>query len=497
MNLFCPIATYYTWVMKKRTNITINQLQENAVKLEEILGDFRVKGEITNIRPGPVVVLYELEPVAGTRTARVVNLADDIARSMRAVSVRIAVIPGKDVIGIELPNINRETVFFHELIESKDYRNTKMKLPITLGKDIGGSSIIVDLVKMPHLLIAGTTGSGKSVAVNTMILSLLYKLSPEECRFIMIDPKMLELSIYNGIPHLLTPVVTEPKKAITALKWVVKEMEDRYRIMSTISVRNIDGYNNKLAEAKAKKRILHKTVKTGFDQETGQPIYENIALNMQKLPYIVVIVDEMADLMLVAGKEVESLIQRLAQMARAAGIHIIMATQRPSVDVITGIIKANLPTRISFQVTSKIDSRTILGEMGAEQLLGMGDMLYMSGGGKIQRVHGAFVSDNEVEKVVDYLKEQSTPEYLDNITAEDDSQDSGDLPYQKQDKEASLYQQAVDIVLRDRKSSISYVQRQLRIGYNRAANLIEQMEKEGILSVPNHSGKREILVENN
>jgi S-DNA-T family DNA segregation ATPase FtsK/SpoIIIE len=420
---------------------------------------------------------------------------------MSAVSARVAVVPGRNVIGIELPNLKRNNVMFKEMLASRDYAQSRDKLPIALGKTIGGDPVMVDLAKMPHLLVAGTTGSGKSVAINTMILSLLYRLRPEECRLIMVDPKMLELSIYDGIPHLLTPVVTDPKKAVVALKWAVREMEERYKKMSKLGVRNIDGFNARIKEAALKGETLTRTVQTGFDRETGEATYEHEELALTSLPYIVVIVDEMADLMMVAGKEIEGAIQRLAQMARAAGIHLIMATQRPSVDVITGTIKANFPTRISFQVTSKIDSRTILGEMGAEQLLGRGDMLYMAGGGRIQRVHGPFVADDEVEKVVAHLKTQGTPEYLTSVTSEEEAEASDDKKavFDKGDFSAEeptdLYERAVQCVLRDKKPSTSYVQRRLQLGYNRAASLIERMEKEGIVSPPNHAGKREILVE--
>jgi len=476
-------------------------LSQNARILEGILEDFGVKGEISSISPGPVVTLYELEPAAGTKSSRVIGLAEDIARSMSAVSARIAVIPGQNAIGVELPNSKRETVYLRELIESEMFNKTDCKLPLALGKDIGGNPIITDLAKMPHLLVAGTTGSGKSVSINTMILSLLYHLPPSKCKFIMIDPKMLELSVYDGIPHLITPVVTEPGKAVVALKWVVREMENRYRLMSTLGVRNIDGYNARIAEALEKGETLERTVQTGFDNETGRPLYEKIPIDMVKFPYIVVIVDEMADLMLVAGKDIEASIQRLAQMARAAGIHLIMATQRPSVDVITGVIKANFPTRISFQVTSKIDSRTILGEQGAEQLLGQGDMLYMAGGGRISRIHGPFVQDREVEKIVAFLKSQGQPEYLEEVTMEqDDSGDgygsagTGGYGGGDDNSDASLYDKAVQNVLRDKKVSTSYIQRRLRIGYNRAATLIEEMEQQGVISAPNVAGKREILV---
>ncbi len=479
------------------TRVSEEALQQNARLLEGVLDDFGVKGEIINVRPGPVVTLYELEPAPGIKSARVIGLADDIARSMSAVSARVAVVQGRNVIGIELPNQRRETVFLRELLASQDFETAKHSLAIALGKTIGGEPIIVDLARMPHLLVAGTTGSGKSVAINTMILSLLYRLRPDQCRLIMVDPKMLELSVYDGIPHLLTPVVTDPKKAIVALKWAVREMEDRYKKMSKLGVRNIDGFNAKIAEAAAKGHTITRTVQTGFDRETGEAIYEQEEMELSPLPYLVIIVDEMADLMMVAGKDIEGAIQRLAQMARAAGIHLIMATQRPSVDVITGTIKANFPTRVSFQVTSKIDSRTILGEQGAEQLLGQGDMLYMAGGGRIIRVHGPFVSDGEVEKIVAHLKSQGAPEYLDAITVEDDPQgDDGEgFPTGAEGEEGGdLYDRAVAIVLRDKKCSTSYVQRRLSVGYNKAASLVERMEKEGVVSAPNHSGKRTILV---
>jgi S-DNA-T family DNA segregation ATPase FtsK/SpoIIIE len=454
-----------------------------------------VKGEIINVRPGPVVTLYELEPAPGIKSSRVIGLADDIARSMSAISARVAVVQGRNAIGIELPNQRRETVYLRELLSSEDFEKNKHRLAIALGKTIGGEPVIVDLARMPHLLVAGTTGSGKSVAINTMILSLLYRLRPEECRLIMIDPKMLELSIYDGIPHLLTPVVTDPKKAVVALKWAVREMEDRYKKMSKVGVRNIDGFNARVAEATAKGQSITRTVQTGYDRETGEAIYEKEEMDLSPLPYIVVIVDEMADLMMVAGKDIEGAIQRLAQMARAAGIHLIMATQRPSVDVITGTIKANFPTRISFQVTSKIDSRTILGEQGAEQLLGQGDMLYMAGGGRISRVHGPFVSDSEVDKIVSHLKMQGVPEYLDAITAEDDLVgDSAEPGSMAAEESGDLYDRAVNIVLRDRKCSTSYIQRRLSVGYNKAASLVERMEEEGVVGPANHAGKREILV---
>ncbi len=472
-------------------------LEQNARLLESVLDDFSVKGDIISVHPGPVVTLYEFEPAPGIKSSRVIGLADDIARSMSAVSARVAVVPGRNAIGIELPNPRRETVFLRELVASPDFTDSKHKLAIALGKTIGGEPVIVDLAKMPHLLVAGTTGSGKSVAINTMILSLLYRLKPQDCRLIMVDPKMLELSVYDGIPHLLTPVVTDPKKAVVALKWAVREMEDRYKKMSKLGVRNIDGFNTRVMEARAKGEIITRTVQTGFDRETGEAIYEQERMDLTSLPYIVVIVDEMADLMMVAGKEIEGAIQRLAQMARAAGIHLITATQRPSVDVITGTIKANFPTRISFQVTSKIDSRTILGEMGAEQLLGQGDMLHMTGGGRISRVHGPFVSDDEVERVVAHLKMQGQPEYLDAVTVEDSSDDDdGDAAATtaEGDQSGDLYDRAVAIVLRDKKCSTSYVQRRLSVGYNKAASLVERMEKEGVVGPANHAGKRQILV---
>jgi S-DNA-T family DNA segregation ATPase FtsK/SpoIIIE len=476
--------------------ISQDALEQNARLLEGVLEDFSVKGEILNVRPGPVVTLYELEPAPGIKSSRVIGLADDIARSMSAVSARVAVVQGRNAIGIELPNHRRETVYLRELLACEEFEKTKHKLAIALGKTIGGEPVIVDLARMPHLLVAGTTGSGKSVAINTMILSLLYRLKPEECRLIMVDPKMLELSVYDNIPHLLTPVVTDPKKAVVALKWAVREMEDRYKKMSKLGVRNIDGFNARVLEAQAKGETITRTVQTGFDRETGEAIFEHETMELSPLPYIVVIVDEMADLMLVAGKDIEGAIQRLAQMARAAGIHLIMATQRPSVDVITGTIKANFPTRISFQVTSKIDSRTILGEQGAEQLLGQGDMLYMAGGGRISRVHGPFVSDSEVEKIVAHLKMQGQPQYLESITAEEEPQD-GELPSpgsMDAEEGGDLYDRAVNIVLRDKKCSTSYIQRRLSVGYNKAASLVERMEQEGVVSPPNHAGKREILV---
>ena len=478
-----------------RESMSDDMQRQRADLLEQVLEDFKVKGEVIDVKPGPIVTMYEFEPARGVKSSQVIGLADDIARTMGAISARVAVVPGRNAIGIELPNEKREIVYLREQLETIYASEKKARLPLVLGKDISGQPNIVDLAKMPHLLIAGTTGSGKSVGINTMILSLLYNLSPEQCKFIMIDPKMLELSVYDGIPHLLTPVVTDPKKAVVALNWVVREMEDRYKKMSQISVRNIGGYNSRIKEAKAHGVEIVQTVQTGFDQGTGQAIYEKRKLDYHELPYIVVVIDEMADLMMVAGKEIEGSIQRLAQKARAAGIHLITATQRPSVDVITGTIKANFPTRISFQVTSKIDSRTILGEMGAEQLLGMGDMLHMAGGGQITRVHGSFVSDEEVERVANYLKAQGVPQYLEEVTREE--KDESEAPKAKpsaKEKFESLYDEAVAIVVRDQKASTSYIQRRLSIGYNKAATLIERMEDEGVISRANNAGKREVLV---
>jgi DNA segregation ATPase FtsK/SpoIIIE, S-DNA-T family len=482
----------------QRYSLSNEALEENARMLESVLDDYGVKGEIVSVRPGPVVTMYELEPAPGLKASRVIGLADDIARSMSALSARVSTVPGRTVIGIELPNATREKVVLREILSARDFGDSNMRLPLALGKDIGGEPIVANLAKMPHLLIAGTTGSGKSVAINTMILSLLYKLSPEECRLIMIDPKMLELSVYDGIPHLLSPVVTDPKKAVVALKWVVGEMEERYRKMSKMGVRNIEGFNGRVREALAKSEMFKRTIQTGFDEDTGEPVFETEEFAPVTLPYIVVIVDEMADLMMVAGKEIEACIQRLAQMARASGIHLIMATQRPSVDVITGTIKANFPTRISFQVTSKIDSRTILGEQGAEQLLGMGDMLYMAGGAKITRIHGPFVSDEEVEEIVNHLKSWGPPVYMSGVVegVEDDKADDIDmvLGLGGGDSDDALYDQAVAIVAKDRKCSTSYIQRKLGIGYNKAARLVEQMEDQGVVTPANHVGKREILL---
>ena len=483
----------------QRLHLSDEALEENARMLETVLDDYGVKGEIVAVRPGPVVTMYELEPAPGLKASRVIGLADDIARSMAALSARVSTVPGRSVIGIELPNEHREKVILREILSSRDFGDGNQRLPLALGKDIGGDPVVANLAKMPHLLIAGTTGSGKSVAINTMILSLLYKLTPQECRMIMIDPKMLELSVYDGIPHLLSPVVTDPKKAVVALKWTVGEMEERYRKMSKMGVRNIEGYNGRVREALAKGEMFSRTVQTGFDDDTGEPIFETEETTPEALPYIVVIVDEMADLMMVAGKEIEACIQRLAQMARASGIHLIMATQRPSVDVITGTIKANFPTRISFQVTSKIDSRTILGEMGAEQLLGMGDMLYMAGGAKITRCHGPFVSDEEVEEIVNHLKQFGEPDYIGGVVEgpSEDKESNIDAVLGlggNTDGEDALYDTAVQVVIKDRKCSTSYIQRKLAIGYNKAARLVEQMEDEGLVSPANHVGKREILV---
>ncbi len=485
---------------KATQHMSQKELEKVAAKLEEVLQEFGVSGKIVQIRPGPVVTLYELEPAPGTKTARVIGLSDDIARSMSAVSVRIAVVPGSNTIGIELPNSTREIVYLRDLLESDDFKNAKAALTISLGKDIGGKNTYADLSKMPHLLVAGTTGSGKSVGVNSMIISLLYRMRPDECKLIMIDPKMLEFTMYNGIPHLLTPVITDPSKAVIGLKWAVKEMEDRYRAMAQLNVRNISGYNQRLEELRSSGEKITRTVQTGFDMETGKPIYEEQELDLTPMPYIVIVVDEMADLMLVAGKEVEAAIQRLAQMARAAGIHLIMSTQRPSVDVITGTIKANFPTRISYQVTSKIDSRTILGEQGAEQLLGMGDMLYMPAGQRPLRVHAPFVKDSEVEQIVEFLKKQKQPEYVEAVTEGElnDSKSGGGAVFDNGDfggggSDEDLYRQAVQIVQNDKKASISYVQRRLRIGYNRAASIIDRMEAEGIVSAADHVGRREVL----
>ncbi|MFQ5437250.1 MAG: DNA translocase FtsK [Paracoccaceae bacterium] len=494
-----PLGLLANPITIERHSLSDEALAENARMLENVLEEYGVRGEITSVSPGPVVTMYELEPAPGLKASRVIGLADDIARSMSALSARVSTIPGRTIIGIELPNAHREKVMLREILSNRTFGDSPMKLPLALGKDIAGDAVVANLAKMPHLLIAGTTGSGKSVAINTMILSLLYRLSPDECRMIMIDPKMLELSVYDGIPHLLSPVVTDPKKAVVALKWVVSEMEERYRKMSRMGVRNIDGYNGRVKDALDKGENFSRTVQTGFDDATGDPVFETEEFKPESMPFIVVVVDEMADLMMVAGKEIEACIQRLAQMARASGIHIIMATQRPSVDVITGTIKANFPTRISFQVTSKVDSRTILGEMGAEQLLGMGDMLYMEGGGRITRVHGPFVSDEEVEEIVNHLKSFGAPDYVSGVVDGPDNDATSEIDQVlglggNTTGENALYDQAVAIVLQDRKCSTSYIQRKLAIGYNKAARLVEQMEDSGLVSAANRVGKREILV---
>ena len=490
-----PPAKLLTTPKKAASGPSRQVLEETAAQLELVLGDFSVKGEIVESRYGPVVTRHDLVPAPGTKSQRVISLADDIARSMSAVSVRVAVVPGQNVIGIELPNEDRQTVVLREILDHGSWQDVDADLPMALGKDIAGAPVIVDLARMPHLLVAGTTGSGKSVGINAMILSLLYRHTPETCRMILVDPKMLELSVYDGIPHLLSPVVTEPAKAVTALKWAVREMENRYRNMAKLGVRNIAGYNQRVAEARAEGEVLTRRVQTGFDAETGKPIHEEEILDLAPLPFIVVVIDEVADLMLVAGKEIEAAVQRLAQMARAAGIHVIMATQRPSVDVITGTIKANFPTRISFQVTSRIDSRTILGEQGAEQLLGRGDMLFMEGGGRVMRVHGPFVSDGEVESVANFLRKQGEPDYNESVVAEvEEAEMPGGATGDLLGGSNSLYDQAVQLVVREQKASTSFVQRHLKIGYNRAATIIEEMESNGIISAANHVGKREVLV---
>ena len=496
---FPPMSLLKSAPARAASGPSEDSLQNNARMLESVLAEYGVQGTIREIRPGPVVTLYELEPAAGIRSARVIGLADDVARSMCVTAVRIATVPGRNVIGIEVPNAKRETVYLSELLEGEAFDRNPARLPLALGKDIGGGPIIADLARMPHLLIAGTTGSGKSVGINAMIISLLYRLPPDQCRLILIDPKMLELSVYAGIPHLMAPVVTEPAKAVSALKWTVREMERRYRNMSQLGVRNVSGYNERVEEARSKGEVISRRVQTGYDSETGKPTFEEQPLTLEPLPFIVVVIDEMADLMMVAGKDIEAAVQRLAQMARAAGIHVIMATQRPSVDVITGTIKENFPTRISFQVISKFDSRTILGEQGSEQLLGHGDMLYMMGGGRITRVHGPLVTDREVEDVVAYLRTQGEPAYLDEVTEADadDAKGGGDMGFGAGaglDGEVGLFDQAVNLVAREGKASTSFIQRHLNIGYNRAAKLIEQMEKEGIVSAANHVGKREVLV---
>jgi S-DNA-T family DNA segregation ATPase FtsK/SpoIIIE len=488
-----PELAMLTKSKPRQSMIDEGALRQNARVLEGVLAEFGVKGQIDQIRPGPVVTLYELVPAPGVKSARVVALCDDIARSMSVAACRVAVVPGRNAIGIELPNAKRETVYLRDLLSSTDFEKSGTILPVALGETIGGEPYVADLARMPHLLIAGTTGSGKSVGVNAMILSILYRLPPSQCRFIMIDPKMLELSVYDGIPHLLAPVVTDPKKAIVALKWTVREMGDRYQRMQKIGVRNVAGYNERAKEAIAKGEHFVRTVQTGFDEQ-GRPAYEEEHILPEPMPYLVVVIDEVADLMMVAGKDIEGAVQRLAQMARAAGIHLIMATQRPSVDVITGTIKANFPTRISFQVTSKIDARTILGEQGAEQLLGQGDMLYMAGGGRITRLHGPFVSDGEVETVAKFLREQGQPQYVEEVTAGAEEDEEGGFELGGEGGGGNeLYDQAVAVVTRDRKASTSYIQRRLQIGYNRAASLMERMEREGVVGAANHAGKREIL----
>ncbi|MHA1539687.1 MAG: DNA translocase FtsK [Alphaproteobacteria bacterium] len=484
-----PPVSYLKRGKTTKTQVSEAKLSKQARLLEEVLLNFGVKGEIQGVHPGPIITLYEFDPEPGVKSSKVIGLSDDIARSMSATSVRVSVIPGQRALGIEIPNDVRETVFLRDIMDSDTFTQNDKTLPLILGKDIGGETVIAELAKMPHLLIAGTTGSGKSVAVNTMILTLLYQLSPDQCRLIMIDPKMLELSVYQDIPHLLTPVVTDPKKAVFALKWAVREMENRYRAMSELGVRNIDGYNDKMLEILESGKIPTKKIKAGYDPETAEPLFEEQPIDTNPLPYIVIFVDEMADLMLVAGKEIEANIQRLAQMARAAGIHLIMATQRPSVDVITGTIKANFPTRISFQVTSKIDSRTILGEQGAEQLLGRGDMLYMAPGERTTRVHAPLVMDGEIEKIVTFLKKQGTPTYIEDVTKDNEAATAV-----LEGGENDLYNQAVSIIKRERKASTSFIQRKLQIGYNRAANLIEQLEKEGVISEATHAGKRDVLI---
>ena len=492
-----PPARLLNPPVKAQSGPSKSALEEYASQLEKVLSDFSVNGTISDVRFGPVVTRYDLNPAPGTKSQRVISLADDIARSMSAISVRVAVVPGQNVIGIELPNVDRQVVMLRDVLDHDAWGKDQSNLPMALGKDIAGAPIVVDLAKFPHLLVAGTTGSGKSVGINSMILSLLYRHTPETCRMIMIDPKMLELSVYDGIPHLLSPVVTDPSKAVTALKWAVREMENRYRNMAKMGVRNIGGYNERLSQARAKGDALTRRVQTGFDSETGKPIYEEEVLDLAPLPFIVVVIDEVADLMLVAGKEIESAVQRLAQMARAAGIHVIMATQRPSVDVITGTIKANFPTRISFQVTSRIDSRTILGEQGAEQLLGRGDMLFMEGGGRVVRVHGPFVDDGEVESVANFLRQQGEPEYDGRVVEEVEAGADFTDNERGTANGGSLYEQAVALVVREQKASTSFVQRHLKIGYNRAATIIEEMESSGIISAANHVGKRDVLITDN
>ena len=480
---------------RKENTVSDKKINENKELLATTLKDFGINGKIISVNPGPFVTLYELEPAPGVKSSRVISLADDISRSMSATSARIAVVPGKNSIGIELPNYSKETVYLREILESDIFENKKGGIPLSLGKDIGGVPTVADLSRMPHLMIAGTTGSGKSVGINGMILSILYRFRPDECRLIMVDPKMIELSVYDGIPHLLTPVITSPKKAVVGLKWVVKEMDDRYNRMSKLSVRTMEAFNEKAEDYRKKGKKFKRKIHTGYDDETGQPLYSEEEIDPKRMPFIVVIIDEMADLMLVAKNDIEHLVQSLAQKARAAGIHLVMATQRPSVDVVTGTIKANFPTRIAFQVASKIDSRTILNEMGAEQLLGRGDMLYMSDGGKVVRVHGPFVSDDEVERVVGFIRKQETPEYIESITKEEGGE--GNLTSPQDESEDALFSQAVSIIIKDKRVSTSYIQRKLQIGYNRAARIIEEMEEKGIISAANSQGKREIIGQDN
>jgi S-DNA-T family DNA segregation ATPase FtsK/SpoIIIE len=480
---------------RKENTVSHKKINENKELLATTLKDFGINGKIISVNPGPFVTLYELEPAPGVKSSRVISLADDISRSMSATSARIAVVPGKNSIGIELPNYSKETVYLREILESDIFENKKGGIPLSLGKDIGGVPTVADLSRMPHLMIAGTTGSGKSVGINGMILSILYRFRPDECRLIMVDPKMIELSVYDGIPHLLTPVITSPKKAVVGLKWVVKEMDDRYNRMSKLSVRTMEAFNEKAEDYRKKGKKFKRKIHTGYDDETGQPLYSEEEIEPKRMPFIVVVIDEMADLMLVAKNDIEHLVQSLAQKARAAGIHLVMATQRPSVDVVTGTIKANFPTRIAFQVASKIDSRTILNEMGAEQLLGRGDMLYMSDGGKVVRVHGPFVSDDEVERVVGFIRKQETPEYIESITKEEAGE--GNLTSPQDESEDALFSQAVSIIIKDKRVSTSYIQRKLQIGYNRAARIIEEMEEKGIISEANSQGKREIIGQDN
>ena len=480
---------------RKENKVSEKQINENRALLTTTLSDFGISGKIISVNPGPFVTLYELEPAPGVKSSRVISLADDISRSMSSTSARIAVIPGKNSIGIELPNNNKETVYLREILESDHFVNKNGGIPLSLGKNIGGDPTIADLSRMPHLMIAGTTGSGKSVGINGMVLSILYRFRPDECRLIMVDPKMIELSVYDGIPHLLSPVITNPKKAVVGLKWVVREMDDRYNRMSKLSVRTMEAFNEKAEDYRRKGKKFKRKIHTGYDDETGQPLYSEEEIEPKRMPFIVVVIDEMADLMLVARNDIEHLVQSLAQKARAAGIHLIMATQRPSVDVVTGTIKANFPTRIAFQVASKIDSRTILNEMGAEQLLGRGDMLYMSDGGKVVRVHGPFVSDDEVERVVGFIRKQETPEYIESITR--DEEDGNSVTSPQGESEDALFSQAVSIIIKDKRVSTSYIQRKLQIGYNRAARIIEEMEEKGIISAPNSQGKREIIGQDN